>query len=222
MLSAIGVPGPDITAVHLPVEAQEPSPAGLAEARERLLIGDLPLVLCIGTHEPRKNHLALLHAAEVLWRRGVRFNLVLIGGHSWKSDRFNDAVARLRAQGRPIDTLSSISDDVLWAAYRIARCVVFPSLNEGYGLPAAEALACGTPVVTSNFGSMAEIAEQGGAVLVDPRSDSSIADGLERVLTDPELNARLRAEAAARPQRTWDDYARETWAALVSEGDPRP
>lgn len=222
MLSAIGVPGPEITSVPLPVEAQQPSEASLAEARERLVIGNLPLVLCIGTHEPRKNHLALLHAAEVLWRRGVRFNLVFIGGHSWNSNRFQDGVARLRAEGRPVDTLSSISDDVLWAAYRIAHCLVFPSLNEGYGLPVAEALACGTPVVTSDFGSMAEIAAHGGAVLVDPRDDSSIADGLERVLTDSGLHARLRAEATARPQRTWDDYARETWAALVSEGDLRP
>jgi glycosyltransferase involved in cell wall biosynthesis len=222
MLSAIGVRGPEITAVSLPVEAPEPNAASLAAARERLLIGSQPLVLCVGTHEPRKNHLAVLHAAEVLWRRGLRFSLAFIGGHSWNSQRFDDRVNQLRGAGRPIELLSSVTDESLWAAYRVSRCVVFPSLNEGFGLPVAEALACGTPVVTSNFGSMAEIAQHGGAVTIDPRDDSSLADGLARVLTDDALHARLRAEAAARPQRSWDDYARETWDLLVTEGKKNP
>lgn len=222
MLSAIGERGPDIRTVQLPVEAHEPSAASLAEARERLLIGGLPLVLCVGTHEPRKNHLAVLHAAETLWRRGVRFNLAFIGGHSWNSRRFDDGVARLQAAGRPIETLASVTDELLWAAYRVSHCVVFPSLNEGFGLPVAEALSCGTPVVTSNFGSMAEIAAEGGAVLVDPRDDSSLTEGLARVLGDEELHARLRTEAAARPHRSWDDYARETWDLLADKGADRP
>jgi glycosyltransferase involved in cell wall biosynthesis len=222
MLAAIGESGPDITSVSLPVEAHEPTAASLAEARERLLVGSLPLVLVVGTHEPRKNHLAVLHAAEVLWRRGLRFSLAFIGGHSWSSQRFEAGVTRLRGAGRPIELLTSITDDSLWAAYRLSHCVLFPSLNEGYGLPVAEALACGTPVVTSNFGSMAEIAELGGAVLVDPRDDSSVTEGLASVLTDDALHARLRAEAAARPQRSWDDYARETWELLVTEEEIRP
>ena len=222
MLSAIGERGPDIRPVLLPVEAHEPSAASLAEARERLLLGGLPLVLCVGTHEPRKNHLAVLHAAETLWRRGVRFNLAFIGGHSWNSHRFDRGVARLQAAGRPIETLASVTDDLLWAAYRISHCVVFPSLNEGFGLPVAEALSCGTPVVTSNFGSMAEIAADGGAVLVDPRDDASVTEGLARMLGDEEFHARLRAEAQARPHRSWDDYARETWDLLADEGEDRP
>jgi glycosyltransferase involved in cell wall biosynthesis len=222
MLAAIGERGPDIQAVSLPVEAYVPSATSLVEARERLIVGGLPLVLCVGTHEPRKNHLAVLHAAEVLWRRGLRFSLAFIGGHSWNSQRFDARVAQLRAAGRPIELLTSITDESLWAAYRVSHCVLFPSLNEGFGLPVAEALACGTPVVTSNFGSMAEIAELGGAVLVDPRDDSSLTEGLARVLTDVGLHARLRTQATARPQRSWDDYARETWDLLVTERQTRP
>jgi glycosyltransferase involved in cell wall biosynthesis len=178
------------------------------------------MVLCVGTHEPRKNHLAVLHAAEVLWRRGLRFSLTFVGGHSWNSQRFDEGLAQLRAAGRPVDNLSGVSDDELWAAYRVSHCVVFPSLNEGFGLPVAEALACGTPVVTSAFGSMAEIAAGGGAVLVDPRDDASLVDGLQRVLTDREEYAALRAAAAARPSRTWDQYAEETWALLTGGGAP--
>ncbi len=221
MLSAIGEQGPEVTPVDLPVEPYEPGAASMSAAREQLLIGTLPLVLCVGTHEPRKNHLAVLHAAEVLWRRGVRFNLAFIGGHSWNSQRFDATVARLRSAGRPVETLTSITDESLWAAYRVSHCLIFPSLNEGFGLPVAEALSCGTPVVTSGFGSMAEIAAHGGAVLVDPRDDDSIAAGLERVLTDDAFYATLRAQASARPVRSWDDYAQETWRLLVDEGADR-
>jgi glycosyltransferase involved in cell wall biosynthesis len=148
----------------------------------------------------------------------VRFSLAFIGGHSWNSQRFDEGVARLRAAGHPVETLTTVTDDLLWAAYRVSHCLVFPSLNEGFGLPVAEALASGTPVVTSAFGSMAEIAADGGAVLVDPRDDASLVDGLERVLTDPQLYADLRAAAAARPRRTWDQYSRETWDLLVGGG----
>jgi glycosyltransferase involved in cell wall biosynthesis len=69
---------------------------------------------------------------------------------------------------------------------------------------------------------MAEIASGGGALLVDPRDDASLVDGLERLLTDEATHSRLRAEAAARDRRSWDDYARETWALLVDEGAARP
>lgn len=221
MLSAIGEAGPEVDAVDLPVEPHEPAAASIQAAREQLTIGTLPLVLCVGTHEPRKNHLAVLHAAEVLWRRGVRFNLAFIGGHSWNSQRFDATVAHLRASGRPVETLTSITDESLWAAYRVSHCLIFPSLNEGFGLPVAEALSCGTPVVTSGFGSMAEIAAAGGALLVDPRDDESVVAGLERVLTDETFYLDLRAQAAARPVRSWDEYAQETWGLLVGEGADR-
>ena len=93
--------------------------------------------------------------------------------------------------------------------------MVFPSLNEGFGLPVAEALASGTPVVTSGYGSMAEIAADGGALLVDPRDDRSIAAAMRTVLTQPAERARLAAEARRRPARTWDDYAAGVWSTLV-------
>jgi glycosyltransferase involved in cell wall biosynthesis len=94
---------------------------------------------------------------------------------------------------------------------------VFPSLNEGFGLPLAESLAAGTPAVTSDFGSMREIAEGGGALMVDPHDDHAIADAMRTLLTDDAVHARLTAEAQARAAhpRTWDDYAAEVWDALT-------
>jgi glycosyltransferase involved in cell wall biosynthesis len=81
----------------------------------------------------------------------------------------------------------------------------------------AESLACGTPCLTSHYGSTREIADGGGALVVDPLDDEAIAEQMRRLLTDDALVARLRDEAARRPPRTWDDYARELWDALLPE-----
>jgi glycosyltransferase involved in cell wall biosynthesis len=215
MLASVALEGPAIEAVPLPTEGSEASPTADAAARDRLAIGSLPLVLCVGSHEPRKNHLAVLHAADLLWRRGLRFCLVFVGGNAWKSERFRARVAALQAQGRFVESVSTLDDDLLWAAYRLAHVVVFPSINEGFGLPIAEALSCGTPVVTSGYGAMAEVAAEGGALLVDPRDDHDLADALGRVLEDRDLHATLAAEARRRPRRTWDDYAAELWQLFV-------
>ena len=91
-----------------------------------------------------------------------------------------------------------------------------PSLNEGYGLPVAESLYAGTPVVTSDFGSLAEIAAGGGCVLVDPRDDSAIAAGIRSLIEDDELHSRLSAEASALRPRTWAEYAADVWRATVN------
>ena len=217
MLGASGVPGPDVRPVMLPIEATVAGPEALAAARAELVVDHLPLVLCVGSHEPRKNHLGVLQAAEIAWRAGSRFSLAFVGGNSWGGDEFGREVARLQDAGRPVVTVSAISDDLLWGAYALARCVVFPSLNEGFGLPVAEAIATGTPVITSAFGSMSEIAAHGGALLVDPRDDDAIAHALRCLVDDDEVHGRLAAQAAAAPHTTWDDYADEVWKFLVAE-----
>lgn len=217
MLSAIGMSGPRIEAVQLPVEVAEPSPADVEAARSRFLVGRLPLVLVVGSHEPRKNHLAVLHAAELLWREGAQFSLSFVGGNAWGSDSFSQRLADLQRAGRLVDSESRLSDGRLWAVYRLARCTVFPSLNEGFGLPVAESLAAGTPAITSNFGSMLEIAADGGALTVDPHDDHAIAAAIRTLLFDDVVHDRLSAQALSRPVRTWDDYASEVWDLLVEQ-----
>lgn len=216
MLGSIGQTGPEISVDLLPADVPASDDADLEAVRDRLTLPGVPMVLCVGTHEPRKNHVALLHAAELLWRDGVRFNLVLVGGRSWNDARFRQALAEAQERSRPVETVTTMTDQELWAAYRLARCMVFPSLNEGFGLPVAEALTCGTPVVTSAYGSMAEIASGGGALLADPRDDHSIAAAMRTVLLDDAEHARLAAEARARPRRTWDDYSDAAWSSLTS------
>ena len=91
-----------------------------------------------------------------------------------------------------------------------AEALVYPSLYEGFGLPVLEAMACGTPVLTSNVSALPETAG-GAALLVDPHETQDIAAGIERLLTDPELRDRLRAAGTARVAAfSWDETARLT------------
>ncbi len=216
MLAGAGLRGPDVVALPLPVHVPETTPAHLAEARSRFLVSDLPFVLCVGSHEPRKNHLALIHAAEQLWQDGERFSLTFVGGNSWGSEEFTARLRQLAHDGRPVEAVSKLGDDLLWAAYRLARFSVFPSLNEGFGLPVAESIAAGTPAVTSDFGSMREIAEDGGALLVDPRDDDALTEAIRSLLTDDAVHGRLVAECAARTPSSWSDYSDALWAAAHS------
>ena len=160
MCASQGLSGPIIQAHPLPISATTPSNEMVAKVRSSLDIETRPLVLMVGSHEPRKNHLRPLEAAERLWTAGVDFQFLLIGGSSWKSDDFDELVGRLESLRRPITVWRRSGDEELWAAYRLARFTLFPSLLEGFGLPVAESLATGTPVITSRHGSMAEIAEE--------------------------------------------------------------
>lgn len=215
MLSASGIEGPDVTSILLAAEPGAPSAEDDAEFKERLELGDSPLVLVVGSHEPRKNHNAVIQAAELAWREGLDFQLVFLGGNSWNSLDFSDMLMTLQAAGRPVTSVSALSDRMLWAGYRLSRFTIFTSLNEGFGLPVAESLASGTPVLTSNYGSMQQIAAAGGALVVDPRDDLAILGGIRSLLTDAKLYARLKAEAAAYTVRPWDDYATELWDYFV-------
>jgi glycosyltransferase involved in cell wall biosynthesis len=216
--------GPEVAAVPLAVAYREASEADLDEARRGLVNEGMPMVLVVGSHEPRKNHLAILHTAELLWREGLQFNLVLVGAGSWSAAEYDQRVGELTGAGRPIQSLRGLPDTLLWAAYRLAHCVLFPSLNEGFGLPVAESLSVGTPVITSNFGSMRDIvAPDGvplGGLLVDPRDDASLLAAMRTMLTDATTYERLKAETAQHSERTWDEYAEELWSFLVDGTRP--
>ena len=211
MLPTQGLVGPIVSEVSLPSAGRPEAPR-----RSRALLGGaVPMVLSVGSHEPRKNHLAVLYAAETLWREGLSFSLQFIGGSGWGDD-FPRVAADLKAAGRRVEVRKGVSDRELDAAMSDAVFTVFPSLHEGYGLPVAESMAHGTPVITSNFGSMAEIAADGGALTIDPRDDAALIAAMRLLLTDESELGRLRQEITQRPQRGWSDYADELWAAIVA------
>jgi len=172
-----------------------------------------PMVLVVGVHAPRKNHVAVLEASERLWRAGYRFELLLMGGNTWRAEGYFDAyVERLQREGRPLRIERRVSETALWTAYAQARFTVFPSLIEGFGLPVAESLAAGTPAITSGYGSMAEIALGGGVLTVDPRDVDDLEAQMRRLLEDDKLLDRLRAAARDRDMGTWSSYAGSVWS----------
>jgi glycosyltransferase involved in cell wall biosynthesis len=207
MLPSQGLTGPTVVEVLLPSDPPHSVPLD-RDASDR------PLVLCVGSKEPRKNHVSVLVAAEQLWREGFDFELLFVGSYGPDTTGFRRWLSRLVKMGRPVSAPPRVSDDELWAAYSRARFSVFPSVHEGFGLPVAESLRYGTPVITSRFGSTAEIAREGGCMLVDPRSDASLLSAMRTLLENDVLLAALKREAHARPARTWSNYADDLWHSL--------
>ncbi|GAA0999349.1 glycosyltransferase family 4 protein [Subtercola frigoramans] len=214
MLPSSGRVGPDVRTVFLGGDTSEPTAKELAETKALLKVSDHePMILAVGSHEPRKNHLALLQAARILWERGEKFRLVLIGSSSWGSGAFDALATVLKENGRPLVVLSNASDAVLASSYRLARVSVFTSFHEGFGLPIVESLRAGTPVIASNVGSMLEISHHyGGVISVDPHSDNELEGALLAALHDPAVLDKKRRDLAANSYVSWDDYADELWA----------
>ena len=129
--------------------------------------------------------------------------LVLIGAEISKYAALRRAVHRHQLH-KYVRFLGYLPEETLAVMYRLAGVFVFPSLYEGFGLPPLEAMASGTPVVTSNVSSLPEVAGD-AAVLVDPYDPHSIVDGIRRVLTDPALAQELRIKGLVRAREfSWE------------------
>lgn len=166
-------------------------PNGVAEGFFEPFTGasprETPYILFVGTPEPRKNLPRLIRAVESLHRRGHRARLVIAGGGGW---------GNVELQSPVVDVIGRVDDDQLRALYAHAQSLAIPSLHEGFGLPAIEAMAAGTPVVAAETGALPEVTA-GAAILVNPLSIDSIADGLvEAEIRRDELVARGRERAA--------------------------
>ena len=168
----------------------------VARVRERYQL-DHPFVLYVGNIKPHKNLVRLIEAFDELRRSGPEeLKLLIIGDEISKLPSLRRAVHRHKLH-KHVRFLGYVSDGTLRILYRLASLFVFPSLYEGFGLPPLEAMASGTPVVTSNQSSLPEVTGD-AAVLVDPYDVSSIVDGMRRVLTDPVLAANLRRRGPER------------------------
>jgi glycosyltransferase involved in cell wall biosynthesis len=214
-LPSQGLRGPRVTAVSLATEVSEIARRAV-EAVEKDP-KESPIILSVGSHEPRKNQEAALFAAELLFAEGLEFQIVFVGGGSRQATyRFDQKVARLQKAGMRVESHRKLGDEDLWSFFARARFSVFPSLHEGFGLPVAESLAFGTPALTSDFGSLDEIARLGGCVQVDPRDDDQIVDGMRRLLTDDALLATLHEQIKGQTQKTWKTYADQLWAETIT------
>ena len=169
------------------------------EATARRFGIDNLFVLAVGSLEPRKNLERLLDAwTELPDRLRRTHQLVVVGPDGWQQRSILRRLDGL-VQTESVIRAERLRDSELAALYRRARALVFPSLAEGFGLPVAEAMACGAPVVTSKSSSLPEVAGD-AAILVDPEDVDAIATAVARVLEDEGLRRDLRERGYERSQ----------------------
>jgi len=213
LTSLLDVPSEKVTTVHLAADpAFRPLPeaeAGQVAARYGLEPGFL---LFVGTLEPRKNLPSLLQAYRLLLDAEVTAApLVLVGGKGWLYDEVFEHIEVLHLTGR-VRFLHDVPDADMPGLYNAAGVLATPSFYEGFGLPALEAMACGTPVVVAGRASLPEVVGEAG-LLVNPDAPDDIARALARVLTEKPLRARMRELGLAQAARfTWEETARKTLA----------
>jgi glycosyltransferase involved in cell wall biosynthesis len=165
-----------------------------------------PYVLFVGMIEPRKNVDALLDAWQDFPLR-AEFDLVIAGPGGWAAEK---TLARLAVQPPGVRYLGYVKEEDLPGLTAGAAAFVYPSLYEGFGIPVAQAMAAGVPVITSNTSCLPEIAGD-GALLVDPRSPTEIRAALEKLLTSASLRQKLGESARERAQQyRWENSARKS------------
>lgn len=184
----------------------------LAEVRSRHKLPEW-FILSVGTIEPRKNLGRLIAAYGQLRRQtGLPHALVIAGQPGWLYQGVYDQVAQ-ESLTEYIHFIGYVADEDLPALYTLADLLAFPSLYEGFGLPPLEAMACGTPVVTSNRASLPE-AVGSAALQVDPEDVDALADAMARVLGNATLRMRLADLGRAQSARfTWKAAAEKLLAA---------
>ena len=183
------------------------TPEEIADTRRELEAPE-GYVLYVGTLEPRKNVGALLDAWTAL--RGedpATPPLVLAGPYGWASEALARRIAALAPEG--VRYLGRIERSRLVRVFQAARVFVYPSFYEGFGFPAAEALACGIPVVASNAASLPEVVGDAG-LLADPGDSGALAGRIKTLLDHPGREPEMRNRAVARAGTfRWDRAARE-------------
>jgi glycosyltransferase involved in cell wall biosynthesis len=185
----------------------EPLEEDVVRVRERYQLHD-EFVLYAGNVKPHKNLERLIDAFHLVRQRGLdHLKLVMIGDDISKYASLRRAVHQHQLH-KYVRFLGYVTEETLAVMYRLAGVFVFPSLYEGFGLPPLEAMASGTPVVTSNVSSLPEVAGD-AAQLVDPYHPEAIAEGIYKVLTDVDLRRDLRRRGLARARQfSWETSVR--------------
>ena len=163
-----------------------------------------PYVLFVGSEQPRKNLERLEQAMVLLRTRGYPHLLVTAGADAW---------GRVEIGASFLRRLGNVPDEQLVSLYAYSSCLAIPSVHEGFGLPAMEAMAAGTAVVAANVAALPDVTG-GAAVLVDPLDPADIADGLERAITERDAWVERGRKRVA--EFTWERTAAMT-AAVYRE-----
>jgi glycosyltransferase involved in cell wall biosynthesis len=210
ILRFVDVPSDKIDVIYNAYDERfgvEPREEAVVRVRERYQLHD-EFVLYVGNVKPHKNLERLIEAFHLVRNRGLdHLKLVLIGDEISKYASLRRAVHRHQLH-KYVRFLGYLPEETLAVMYRLAGVFVFPSLYEGFGLPPLEAMASGTPVVTSNVSSLPEVAGD-AALLADPYDPMAIADAIYLVLTDESVRRELRQKGLARAQQfSWEASVR--------------
>ena len=182
-----------------------------AEVRSQYGIPPGPYILFLGGADPRKNHSTLFRAYAQKKALRHSYALVVVGNPVHRLGTIIESAHSLGISDRVVCT-GSVARDDLRVLYSDADVFVFPSRYEGFGFPVLEAMACGTPVITSKTTSLPEVAGD-AALLVNPEDPEEIAGGIVRVLEDLTFREMLRSKGFERARQfTWERTARDTLA----------
>lgn len=177
---------------------------------------NLPYFLFVSTLEPRKNVVSLIEAFNKFKQSTVApHQLVLIGQLGWKYEPILTAIAN-SPYNSEIYRLAYVSNQWLAMFYQRATAFVYPSFYEGFGLPVVEAMNFGLPIITSQVGSIPEVAGN-SAVLINPKDTQALALALEKLISDLDWQKDLRQKSLARSKQfSWENTARKTFDVYKS------
>lgn len=203
-ISAILI-GPGLGAEPITLEAARAELTGLVIKVER------PYLIAVGNLQPRKNLVRLVEAfKELVDSRDHDIDLVIVGPSRYRGEDAFEAAESLAGR---VHFTGYVTDRQLAALYRCSTVFVFPSLYEGFGLPALEAMSHGIPMACSDAGSLPEVCGD-AAVLFDPHSVDAIVTAVDRLLNDEGLRRQLSVAGAARAKEfTWSKTAQLTLEA---------
>jgi glycosyltransferase involved in cell wall biosynthesis len=205
-LRALVAPRPDVEVIHHGVDHDRFTPNVDSTADLTALAAhgiEPPYIAFASTIEPRKNVPTLVRAFAAVAATRPELRLVLAGSDGWGAREASEAIAASGVATRVLRP-GYLDDATIAAFFRRAAAVTYPSLEEGFGLPALEGLACGAPVVTSEGSALAEVVGD-AALLVPPGDSDALAGAIARLLDDSALSQRLRVAGPARAaQFTWE------------------
>jgi glycosyltransferase involved in cell wall biosynthesis len=175
-------------------------------------------ILCVSTIEQRKNHIRLLESFDRLCNEGMQdIELILVGnGFVPELAKMVEAYA---TRNKQIQWLKGVDDAALAREYSKSHFTVYPSIEEGFGLPIVESLWYGKPCLCRNTGSMSELAQGGGCLTVDTTNVDELAKAIKLLAIDKELRSKLGNEAVNRRLKTWSEYAFEILQYLAGKAE---
>jgi len=188
----------NLTSIPLPIELED----GVVDTSQERIV---PMFLCVGSLEPRKNHMSVLKAAEWCWSEGFEFELTLVGGQGWNNLDVREYISYLRHKKFDIRVFYDASDSQVVNLYSQAFAFITVPWVEGFGLPLAEAISTGKFVIASKIDSHLEFGQVEGVYFVNPDEIDMISSAMQAILKYH--NTSTDKVIRRKPELTWSDYS---------------